>query len=144
MKHLHSFSTLLKRLRVEVCPYTHRYYVRDSEDKNLSFDPFFSKESHPYLCLSFYNLIPCSKESVIRRNGRTLGVNPYDLTFPFNQIKIKFTILKSDWILNEDSIKIEWDLSQLEENHRKAFQVNIEVLQLTELFQVHKVDYSTL
>lgn len=133
----YNFSTILNALQVDVCPYTNRHYVSTS-DQLPSFDLFYSINKYPYLCLSFFNLIPCSKESIETRNGKDVGVNPYDNSFPFHKIYLRFKILNSDWAFNAESLEIEWDLSRLENADKAAFQLNIDAFQLKEQYQLHK------
>jgi len=52
---------LLNMLNIEICPYCNLLPVWTDEDRGLtvvSFDHFYDKSTYPYLCLSFYNLIP--------------------------------------------------------------------------------------
>jgi len=57
---------LLTMLGVDVCPYCNMMpvWVHWDEERQLaivSYDHFYNKATYPYLCLSFYNLIPaCS------------------------------------------------------------------------------------
>jgi hypothetical protein len=53
-----------KSLNVNTCPYCNRNYINTVLDKNgehiirPTFDHFFPQKLHPFLALSFYNLIP--------------------------------------------------------------------------------------
>lgn len=55
---------LAEALNIKSCPYCNAQYtlvVNDHKDKRvvkLQFDHFFPKNRHPWLCVSFYNLVP--------------------------------------------------------------------------------------
>jgi hypothetical protein len=54
---------LTQKLQVEVCPYCNRQFISTYYHKGgktrPALDHFWSKTKHPYLSVSFYNLIPC-------------------------------------------------------------------------------------
>lgn len=55
---------ITKKLNINTCPYCNRNYINTVIDKKgnqiirPTFDHFFPKKLHPFLALSFYNLIP--------------------------------------------------------------------------------------
>jgi hypothetical protein len=55
---------IASKLNVNTCPYCNRNYINtviDKKGKNIirpTFDHFFPKSKHPFLALSFYNLVP--------------------------------------------------------------------------------------
>ncbi len=57
---------LAKKLDVNVCPYCNRLYTSTIVNNNMKitrpeFDHYLTKSKHPYLALSFFNLIPSCK-----------------------------------------------------------------------------------
>lgn len=56
---------IASKLNINTCPYCNRNYINTVIDKNRkgivrpTFDHFFPQKHHPFLALSFYNLIPC-------------------------------------------------------------------------------------
>jgi hypothetical protein len=68
---------LLNWLGVNVCPYCNMtpVWVHSDGERRLavvSYDHFYDKATYPYLCLSFYNLIPaCSHCNETYKNQRT-------------------------------------------------------------------------
>lgn len=133
---------LLKRLDIQVCPYCNRQYTFTvKKDKNVGvpnitpeLDHFYPKSKHPYLALSFYNLIPSCPVCNHTKLDEIIDIHPY--TDNFNNLKCHFMITTKDnktdsldWALEKD-IKITFT-----DNN-----VNIEVLALKELYNEH-IDY---
>lgn len=133
----YNFHIILEDLQVNVCPYTNRYFVEKHDEEYYLFEPFFSMHNYSYLCLSFFNLIPCSKESQKLRQGKRLGVSPYDTDFPFKDIKFSFKLNNSKWIYDKDAINLNWDLTLLDEEDKEAFEQNIRIYKLNELYKMH-------
>lgn len=74
--------SLAESLQVSVCPYCNRIYtstiVTEDGEKIVkpTFDHFFSQSRHPFLALSFYNLIPSCNNC----NSYLKGNIPFELT----------------------------------------------------------------
>lgn len=68
---------LVDRLGIKACPYCGTQYIlgfsSQKEKKVLcELDHFFPKEEYPYLCISFYNLVPsCSPCNRLKSSGGT-------------------------------------------------------------------------
>lgn len=92
----HSYGpTLMKNLKIEVCPYCNRNYIFNAGDRRTSeFDHFIPKnnEKYPIFAVSVYNLVPvCHTCNHIKSTKITKLINPYDArlkisTFKFNPI----------------------------------------------------------
>lgn len=83
----HAYSIALK-LNINTCPYCNRNYINtviDKKGKKIirpTFDHFFPQKAHPFLALSFYNLIPscyfCNSSIKGAANINILThINPY-------------------------------------------------------------------
>lgn len=73
---------LAKSLKIRTCVYCNRQYTFTVEEGNEKitrpqFDHFFSKEKHPLLALSFYNLIPCCSICNLRKTDKPFPLNEY-------------------------------------------------------------------
>jgi hypothetical protein len=144
---------LAKKININVCPYCNRSYtfiLGDDFNKGTRFeyDHFFDKASHPYLALSFYNLVPSchicnSNLKGSDKFGLTSNIHPYLEGFSEN---IVFSIKpKNVEFLNGNNsayrIKFKkgklstWDNAKI----KSAFK-NISVFCLSELYNMHK-DY---
>jgi len=72
---------IAKKLNVNTCPYCNRNYINTVIDKKgnqiirPTFDHFFPQKLHPFLALSFYNLIP----SCYFCNSSLKGDNPISI-----------------------------------------------------------------
>ncbi|WP_338790650.1 hypothetical protein [Bernardetia sp. MNP-M8] len=133
---------IIEDLGINVCPYCNRNFIYNINQtrSNYQLDHFYPKKKYPFLCISFYNLIP----SCITCNGLTgksdtdVKVNPYDDTFPFEKIYFELIILKPDFYYNIDSFDIKLNLSLLTDIQKHRFQTNIEAFNLEKHYQKHK------
>lgn len=84
---------LVDRLGIKTCPYCGIQYVlgvsRPGEKKVLcELDHFFPKDTYPYLCVSFYNLIPsCAFCNRLKSSSATsLSTHPHPYHHNFDQL----------------------------------------------------------
>ncbi|MCR5175638.1 MAG: hypothetical protein K6C05_02175 [Anaerovibrio sp.] len=83
--------TYLKMLsNLQVCPYCNKNFIHPTltEDGKVrgDLDHFFSKEKHPYLALSIYNLIPCCRYCNSSLKGKQEFnveniISPYEVSY---------------------------------------------------------------
>ena len=89
--------SLAKKLKVNVCPYCNRLYtttvvkrkkvgisIEKSKLIRPEFDHFYIKSHHPYLALSFYNLIPSCKVCNSSLKG-DVDMNYRDFVHPYKE-----------------------------------------------------------
>ncbi len=103
-----------QRLNLPTCPYCNAQFTFTTKNKNFKtrphFDHFFSKSKHPYLALSFYNLIPACYIC----NSNLKGSKPFTYTshlHPFMEsidglYKFRTNITSVDFLVNKKSFKI--------------------------------------
>lgn len=84
---------LVDRLGIKTCPYCGIQYLlgvsRPGEKKVLcELDHFFPKDTYPYLCVSFYNLIPsCAFCNRLKSSSATsLSTHPHPYHHNFDQL----------------------------------------------------------
>lgn len=75
---------IAKELNVNTCPYCNRNYINTVIDKKgnqiirPTFDHFFPQSKHPFLALSFYNLVPsCYYCNSSTKNAATISINTH-------------------------------------------------------------------
>lgn len=75
---------IAKSLNVNTCPYCNRNYINtviDKKGKNIirpTFDHFFPQSKHPFLALSFYNLVPsCYYCNSSTKNAATISIDTH-------------------------------------------------------------------
>jgi len=144
---------LAAKLNIKVCPYCNRNYTFTIQSKNGStrpvFDHFYDKGKHPFLALSFYNLIPschiCNSSFKCQKPFSTkTHLHPY--LDDFNSIA-KFSFKPLDVAVYQKLAN--FDYKKLELNFEKAHiaikdtefakaKKNIEDFGLCELYGEHK------
>lgn len=126
---------VLNALNLSVCPYCNRQYIYSIDDgKQVSaqFDHFYSKSEHPYLALSFYNLIPCCPTCNKAKGENKIEINPYMESFG---TKGKIVIDNPlNCILNDNN----WDITIQADDRCNT---NVKAFVLDKLYQKHK-DYA--
>lgn len=75
---------ICKQLNVNTCPYCNRNYINtviNKKDKQIirpTFDHFFPQSKHPFLALSFYNLVPsCYYCNSSTKNAATISIDTH-------------------------------------------------------------------
>ena len=135
----HYGAWLAKRLNINVCPYCNRQYtftINSSTRKTRpQFDHFHPKSKHPYLALSFYNLVPSCPICNHLKGEKDIEINPYHKNFgDYYKIKLATKDAKNvkpkDWVLEKKNININFS----EDND------NIKIFALEELYNNH-IDY---
>lgn len=126
---------LLKTLNIKVCPYCNRQYTFTIEKEKVSpeLDHYYPKSTHPYLALSFYNLVPSCSVCNHTKSNQIINVHPYFQGFD-NKFKFKLKTkggedLSLDWALRN---KLEIDFTNSNNN--------IRVFALKALYNEH-IDY---
>ena len=150
---------LLMELGLTVCPYCNRNYIHTYYSPNngkvrADFDHFLPKSKYPYLCVSFYNLIPsCSvcNSSLKGEDDFSIDthINPYINGF---EDEYRFTIKpvkdhKGDTdisFLLGDSNEFDIDIVCRCNDTKLAGKIrnNIDAFKIKELYNFHK-DYIT-
>ena len=75
---------LVKELGIKTCPYCNRQFIHSFEAIRVErpeLDHFYPKAMYPFLCLSFYNLIPVCHSCNHVKLEDEIGVNPYSRAF---------------------------------------------------------------
>lgn len=75
---------LVKELGIKTCPYCNRQFIHSFEAiraERPELDHFYPKAMYPFLCLSFYNLIPVCHSCNHVKLEDEIGVNPYSRAF---------------------------------------------------------------
>ena len=128
---------LVRKLGITVCPYCNRQYIFtvDSESKKIraQYDHFYPKSEHPYLALSFCNLIPCCSVCNQLKRIKPIGVNPYVKGF---EDDCKFTVDNVGKCIFQE--KEEWNIAL--SNNTGDYKKNIDEFAINELYKQHK-DY---
>ncbi len=138
-----------KALNIKACPYCNSQYTLTTNSNILcEYDHFFPKDKYPYLCVSFYNLIPicssCNRKKSDKEFSTKENYHPYfnDLHKIFSfSINFKRAI---DFLIggrnNIENIKIDLVLNKIYfgkaeeiifENHKDNFPIE-------ELYENHK------
>lgn len=75
---------IANKLNVNTCPYCNRNYINtviDKKGKHIirpTFDHFFPQSKHPFLALSFYNLVPsCYYCNSSTKNAATISIDTH-------------------------------------------------------------------
>ena len=130
--------TFVQTLDLKTCPYCNRNYtfVVNNENGKLrpEIDHFYPKSIYPFLAMSFFNLIPsCSicnhtKSNKVKKdldNPYDIESNSYKFTYIPNNIEFA-TVEKEKYDFDSFDIAL------------KGNDSNIELFNLTELYQQHK------
>lgn len=133
---------LAKELNINTCPYCNRQYtftINNRKKIRPQFDHFRSKDQHPYLALSFYNLIPCCPTcNLIKSNTENKLLHPY---FEGFDDKCLFDINHKNFMFFKEPIAVElYPVKGCDEDFKDKCKNNIEVFALKELYQKHS-DY---
>jgi len=152
--------TLTQELKVDVCPYCNRQFISTYYSKGgktrAALDHFWDKTSHPYLAISFYNLIPSCTVCNSSFKGKKLfslsdNIHPYvegfgqDVKFKtglrLNKDKSgKLIVTDARTLMGKNKhFKIELKTSGTPDFNRRA-KANIKAFKLEELYELHK-DY---
>jgi hypothetical protein len=148
---------LASKLHVNVCPYCNRVYTNTiiGTGNNLiirpTFDHYFHQAIHPFLALSFYNLVPSCNYCNSNLKGQkqfTLEhhIHPYKEGFvmdaTFDYLQIAFHAQKSD--PRNYKIRINENITSANTKHVRIFgdaaipdSGNVEVFKLREVYQGH-------
>ncbi|GHT53235.1 hypothetical protein AGMMS49982_15750 [Bacteroidia bacterium] len=145
---------LAEKLDIRTCPYCNRHYTFTIEKKKTKaadekiikpqFDHFYPKSKHPYLALSFYNLIPsCPTCNKVKRDEE-ISINPYWEDFQENNCKfvLKDKNISRPAIIDKNNIEVGFNFER-EKNIKRAkhkCEDNIDVFGLRELYNKH-TDY---
>lgn len=170
---------LLRKLDVRVCPYCNRIYTTTLPSKmeleegeefvttRSTFDHFYSKDEHPYLAVSLFNLIPsCHVCNMNKGSSQYKIIYPYDeefgdeavfrvipdltshenmkdkgvLNFLYgesNQFHIKFMGKEGISLLTD--APLDYQLADIkDEEYRKRIENSIELFRLERLYKEHK------
>jgi hypothetical protein len=131
---------LAQKLNVNVCPYCNRNYTftttNSGKNTRPDFDHFYSKEKHPILALSFYNLIPSCILCNSRLKGKkefSLGTHMHPYHDSFNEhVKFTYEIKNSTFLFSEDGFELKLETSDKRANE------NIKDFALDVLYERHK------
>jgi 5-methylcytosine-specific restriction endonuclease McrA len=138
---------LADNLDVSVCLYCNRTYtVTHKQGKTRpTFDHFFSRKYHPYLALSFYNLVPscyvCNNSKSSRKINTATHIHPYTESF-FERMNFVVDITDADFINGKFS-----SFTLKTEQHKKCstadygrVERNLALFKLKELYGKHKLE----
>lgn len=144
---------LAEKLNVPVCLYCNRQHTTTirttSKRTRPEFDHFIDKKRHPYLALSFYNLIPscsvCNSPGIKGTNKfmPSENLHPYiedaDDTYAFQT-----GIIAADYVqgkVSDFEIKIEPRLTNKNKEKEKRAMANVKAFALEKLYEKNK-DYA--
>ncbi len=124
---------LMEELKIQVCPYCNRSYTTTIKNSRPQIDHFYpqrGKNAHPYLALSFYNLIPSCPVCNYKKRASLISSNPYAPS-----AKYKFIIEDHETPFIYAKTSKEWEI-KLESS--KPDDKNITVLSLEDFYAHHK------
>ncbi|WP_177766431.1 hypothetical protein [Flavobacterium sp. I3-2] len=139
-----------KRLGMNTCPYCNANFTFTIRNKRLKsrpqFDHFYNKSRHPYLSLSFYNLIP---SCVLCNSGALKGQKEFSLaknSHPFiesidNIYQFRTKITAVDFLVSAGSFELKMVLcDKVKYKNPVAVKVrnNIEIFALNDRYRYHK------
>ncbi|MFB3389478.1 HNH endonuclease [Flavobacterium sp. LAR06] len=146
IRKLRMMYTFALDLGIKTCPYCNNHYVltiKKSKKANLHFDHFYSKSKYPFLCLSFYNLVPCCSVCNTAKSDKDFNISSYVHPY-FDSINDKFDVITDknsiiDMILKGDR---KFENLSIELNPKKGYEDLIKahdlVFNLTQVYNEHK------
>lgn len=148
---------LVLNLGVNICPYCNRQYVTNLPPIKLkrktmqrgtrcTLDHFYTKSTHPYLAISFWNLIPsCYSCNSLLRGDQEIQVNPY--MGCFDQV-LKFSISPKSAAayafssnLQDLEIRLKRYNEKVDSAKLKICQNNASVFRIQEIYNLSHKDY---
>lgn len=134
----YSAATLTHSLGIKVCPYCNKnyinniYYSGDKVKRTCQIDHFHSKDSYPFLAISFFNLIPCCSTCNHIKSNAVIEYSPYNSYFTASEIgKFEFLITSIDFLSDIKFIDIRFDSIPI-------FKNNLSTFKLEEQYKFHK------
>lgn len=106
------FSNWAKKLNIKVCPYCGANFTRTTSRSNnyrlrFEVDHFHPKNKHPFLALSFFNLIPCCSSCNRLKGTEDFNYNPYSLYENQDSVSFQFDDLALvRYLIGEDDIHL--------------------------------------
>lgn len=137
---------MLDRMHIRTCPYCNRSYIiaiyataKGEVTVRPELDHFYPKSVHPFLVLSFYNLLPtCSACNHVKGN-RIIGINPH-----FKKIESKFVVddgkRNHDEMSKQDLLNLKRAEMNIHIEGTPEEQQNIEKFGINQLYKEHS-DY---
>jgi len=141
---------LARRLNMNTCPYCNANFTFTIKNKRLKsrpqFDHFYNKGRHPYLALSFYNLIP---SCALCNSGALKGQKEFSLAkniHPFlesieNIYQFRTKIDAVDFLVSSASFELKMVLcAKMKKNDPAVLKArnNIKVFALDDRYKYHK------
>lgn len=139
-----SAYTILKKMKVNVCPYCNRQYTFTLESNLIrpQFDHYFPKSLYPYLAVSIFNLIPSC--SICNQAKGSLDTYNEPILYPYEEEfgeKTKFTIESNDiksFLGMGENFNLCIDYADLIAESQDKVMRQTKVLHLEELYDMHK------
>lgn len=138
-KHFVSFNALelVNDLDINVCPYCNRNFINNTKliekssnnhyvKRTAQLDHFYPEGKHPYLALSFYNLIPVCGTCNMIKLEQLVGVHPYEIMNTDEHLIFDYSFNNT---INDHKVDI-YHMSM-------DFKQNWDVLGLEELYKIH-------
>lgn len=134
--HLYHPAKLVSNVGINVCPYCNRSFIHsvNSRTRTCQLDHFYSKDEHPYLALSFFNLVPCCYACNHQKSTASIDISPYQDFRTDELLTFKYRPKDSSFKYPKGEIEIQIEL------HTKdglSLESNINVFGLKELYTYH-------
>lgn len=137
---------MLSRMNIRTCPYCNRAYIfaiyataKGEVNVRPELDHFHPKSLHPFLVLSFYNLVPSCPACNHVKGDRVIVVNPH-----FKKIESKFVVddgvRKHDEMSKQDLLNLKRSEMNIHIEGTPKEELNIERFGINQLYQEHS-DY---
>ncbi|WP_158659093.1 HNH endonuclease [Paenibacillus polymyxa] len=125
----------VRDLGVTVCPYCNRNFINSSSRKtSCQLDHFINKSDYPILSVSFYNLVPVCGSCNHKKGSKDFSYSPYDNTIEIDDmLTFSYDIKGVEYLSDLSKLQILIDLGL-----NKILDKNIKILELEELYQIHK------
>ena len=137
---------MLTVMNIRTCPYCNRAYIftiyataRGEVTVRPELDHFYSKSAHPFLVLSFYNLVPSCPVCNHVKGNKDIGINPH-----FRKFDSKFVVddgvRKHDEMSKQDLLNLKRADMYIHIDGTPEEKLNIEKFGINQLYKEHS-DY---
>lgn len=137
---------ILKKMKVNVCPYCNRQYTYTLENNSIrpQFDHFYPKSLYPYLAVSIFNLIPSC--SICNQAKSSLDTYNEPILYPYEDEfgeSAKFALDTNDiksFLGIGENFELSINYSEMDSAVQDKIKKQNDVLHLERIYNMHK-DY---
>lgn len=141
-----SAYNILKKMKVNVCPYCNRQYTFTLENNSMrpQFDHFYPKSLYPYLAVSIFNLIPSC--SICNQAKSSLDTYKEPILYPYEDEfgeTAKFAVDTEDiksFLGIGENFELSINYSEMHSATQEKIKKQNNVLHLEKMYNMHK-DY---